>query len=484
MQHNQTAAVRRCKCCGVEMASRPGRRPKTYCSNACKQTAYYQRRKTSDNNIVTQRDFVTGCAHSVTNHTDDIAIPQTANPQPFITPHSQASEQKDQALPTYYPSYKTSFMEHHTLSDEHNATDESTSPQSISVMGMEVDKEWFTGLLETLPEDQQRQLSRLLLQTITDVFPDLTDELIVTHSDPYDESPLTDDSSQNDYVQKDEGNEEDNYDDGNGGEEGAGEGHGLEGGGLEDEELYPNEEGDGNEVEDGNGKTQAGAHNDAGIKTYRLNSRESEATVRQPRHGDVHSAFSQQNVTSRNSSHVNHALHCPGGDKGRGHISGYLARFNSPRIRRGLTIWEELSVTIPHFMEDYVMHFASEAGMLVHPAGTKKGGLVTVHILLHLAEHRRPICRLLDLVLEAEDGILREQDFREGGAFTADEIATQDDSYLSPEEGAIDYDCFDSAAATGMIPQGGSRHITAHDIAMYSNIKAVRQLVRPGTTRA
>lgn len=375
-------------------------------------------------------------------------------------------------------------MEHHRLSDEHNATDESTSPQSISVMGMEVDKEWFTGLLETLPEDQQRQLSRLLLQTITDVFPDLTDELIVTHSDPYDESSVTDDQSLNQNGEEDEGNEEYNYDDGNNGEEGAGEGDGQEDGGTEEEELYPNDEGNEVEPEDDDGKNQAGAHEDAGIKTYRLNARDSETAVRQPQHGDAHLAFSQQNITSRNSSHVNHAPHCPGGDKGRGHISGYLARFNSPNIRRGLTIWEELSVTIPHFMEDYLMQFASEAGMLVHPAGTKKGGLVTVHILFHLAHHRRPICRLLDLVLEAEDGILREQDFGAGGAFTTDEAAMGDDGDLSPEDGAIDYDCFDSAAATGMRPQGGRRHITAHDIAMYSNIKAVRQIVRPGAMRA
>lgn len=447
------------------MPSRPGRRPKTYCSNACKQTAYYHRRKT----------FSAGDA--IVTHND------------FVTEAPQGNEQHEQHPPTYNLLQKTPSMERHTLSAEHNTVNESTLPQSISVMGMEVDKEWFTGLLATLPQDQQRQLSRLLLQTITDVFPDLTDEMDISHSDPYYDSSVTDNSSHLEYGQEEEDNGEENYRDGSDGNEGEDAEGNPETDDSEDGH-YRSEEGDEegyeNEDENRDGENNDGENDNSGIKAYRLNaSSDSETSRQRPQQRDGHSTSFQQSVVSRNSNNVNQVANPRVDDQARrGQLSGYLTRFNSPRIRRGLTIWEELCVTIPSFMEDYVMHFASDAGMLVHPADAKKGGLVTANILFHLAEHRRSICRLLDLVLEAEDGILCEQDFRAGGAFAAGETAIEDFGNEVPDDGAIDYDCFDSPTASGMRRQGGSRHITAHDIAMYNNIKAVRQFVQPGTWRA
>ncbi len=85
---------------------------------------------------------------------------------------------------------------------------------------------------------------------------------------------------------------------------------------------------------------------------------------------------------------------------------GYLNRFSNPLVSRGAKVWEEVSVTVPLFMEAYIMRYAADTDMLADAGGRTTSGKVTLHVLFHVSEHRRPISRLLDLVIEAGEGRL------------------------------------------------------------------------------
>ncbi|MBS1615864.1 MAG: hypothetical protein JST06_07080 [Bacteroidetes bacterium] len=413
-----------CKGCGEEFP--PGRRSKTYCSNACKQTAYYQRRKASLGNseegdhLATAGGSDNAYRNNVTNferehnYRDDyynsLSIEQQS-PDNSSVHYSQPINQLQRPLSMeHYQNNSDTDDFHHEEKDGQNQSPSIDEP--IVLMGMKVDKEWFHTILETLPQNQQRQLAQMMLEVIEEQFPEMIEANAGFGNECFGDGEDVDINLQDDEYNSDRDDYNGSRDDNDDRHEDV----------DEDEDDVDADEEEGNEMP----------------------------------------------IAISNS---------------RSKMGRYLNRFLSRRIRRGLTIWEELSVTIPPFMEEYLTNYAGEAGMLIHPVGTDKGGLVTVHILFHLAHHRRSVTRLLDLVLEAEDGALRRRDFLPGGAFTS--TGTSNNNVSSEQKTTeIDYDCFDDGMSQQPFYQGGyPYHGMQPHASVYGNVHLMPMMQMPNLKR-
>ena len=171
-------------------------------------------------------------------------------------------------------------------------------------------------------------------------------------------------------------------------------------------------------------------------------------------------------------------------------LSGYLSRFASARISRGMSVWEELSVSVPIFMEEHVVRYATEHMIGIQSAGDAGGRLVTLHILFHRSQHRRAICRLLDLVLEAEEGLLSEADFKSDSSFLAHQIAGDEkdaDDNMEAEDwedddssGPIDYECYGSGTSSTFAVYDSAAHVSAQNAPTHHSTNPVLQILGIG----
>jgi hypothetical protein len=379
------------------------------------------------------------------------------------------------------PTFNNQSNHHLTMEYNQNSADEVAAEdqgqnrmQPIKVMGMDVDRQFITGLLDSLPPDEQRDLSRVLLKIVFELFPDLPGELQqvpqVDSDSPPDEYEGHDDGY--DYPDSDKGEDRgdrnakaDNY-----GVEASGSSSfsyddepGAYGNADVDEEYYSQAQGG---MEDEQEDNEAGYGSDDPNED-----------------GDGEDESDTDTADWQGNEHCAVQVPVFKLDSDKASAGSYLDRFRSPRISRGMSIWEELAVTVPSFMESYLTRYA--AGHLISAQLTARGagGLVTFHLLFHRTNHRRPICRLLDLVLEAEEGLLGEADFKEDGALDSHTVPVgkagggnaqtyshrkepKSEGYEDWEEeggdpndtdpGMVDYECY----ASDPIPAYGYSHDT------------------------
>lgn len=328
----------------------------------------------------------------------------------------------------------------HLHNEESNSYNEESSSEGISVLGMQVDRAWFDGLLQTLPAGQQRQLSQLMVETIGDHFPDLLNHGDFSPSDHSNGFSRSAGASHEVYKLGSQSDSEDDDTDDTDDEEEV-----VDYGDDQDEE----DDADDEDIDD----------------------------------DDDPDEDDSDDADDYTANHDNDTFQ--GAPQGRtikrGKAGSYLNRFSSTRIRQGLTIWEELSITIPAFMEEYVAAYVTDAGMLIHQSGNASGGLATVHILFHLTGHRRAVCRLLDLVLEAEDGTIGKRDFMAGGAFAS--LEEENSLHQSHRTSEIDYDCSDASTQQIQLLQGGYRYGRSGQPPISSYLNTSIQTRQPTATR-
>ena len=515
---------------------------KVYCNDACKQSAYYHRRKAARNSGV-NRNTVTN-HQTVTIHNNP-ANRNTAMADSTVTDHQTVTNDNNplirnnvmaiqQGATMSYGSLSANNPMNHlktlstqlsnksimTADNQQTAETRRNNRQqpaeaTITVMGMAINRDWVTGILGAVPPDQQRDLSLIIVQTIIEFFPDLiglagapgvTDQgqqTVTTQPNKHhgaadgnygqDDGQLRD---SNDDGYEDNDDENDNQDDDDSQNDLSDDeadnhlGYDDDADNQEQDDQYRNNDDLDDDPDlmymhklDGNIRRQPllDGEPDDGRVTDRVND-----TSLRDRHRSA--LFARPYGQERNN---------PGYDlpqsqqrrpsqPQREHITkpvtdvpvvtpenkrviqpsrAYLDRFASPLISRGMNVWEEVALTVPCFMEGYILQYAADAGILTqadspedsgtdhnNPGNDARAGagpLITLHLLFDVDKHRRPISRLLDLVLEAGEGRLTREDFEQGGDFASDEVfdeydadgaGDEDETYT--DEGDIDYDCY------------------------------------------
>ncbi len=468
------------------------RRSKTYCSDACKQAAYYQRRKEKTGTGIEGAGQGTPAGTAAASPGSMAGFVAVGLDNLIYTGQTEGQQ------PELITKQSTEKPFHMNSNKNGTAVVPPAAGTTINVMGMIVNKQWIERMLLAVPADQKRRLSLLLLQTVLEQSPELARTLVEaygpgrqeatgfnTRHDPMDWAEGGSDNSEiterlyprtgNDEPDNDEGynsGEEDDDPEDNWHEDGikeheqeeaheeeeqeheGGEAQEREYEQEEQENEYEEYEGayeqereaeqDGHESSEGHEYVTRTSTADKGIPYRNIPHHNNNTVTAQPEQPlyavtDESSGLSyrkrqqrtqpDQNVTgARQYAGSKRNEWSPDTDRQRVNRYGnntsrkqsstgnWLDRFSSPAIRREAKIWEELSVTVPSFMEDYLTRYAMESGMQWEIGDMDARNLVTVHLLFHRSRDRRCMGRLLDLVLEAEEGLVGEEDFREGGS--------------------------------------------------------------------
>lgn len=402
-----TSNQRTCKSCGAVLEA--GRPSRAYCNDACKQAAYYRRRKADSSGFVTATPYDSGLL-TVTKAHDQQAATVTKTTATRSDYRNNAGHfsgvtiTKAPLVTDKTPQYRPQTLINNPLNDYFMQPDNQQTgheagipgDRTITVMGMSINREWISGLLGSVPYEQQRDLSLLMLETIIEVFPDMGG--LLADADENEDDPQTVTNGTGAPIMEDAPEDE-----------------------HEERNVYDEAERSNNE--------------DLYETAQQEEARVSSTAADGGRYRDTR---------SRNKG------------------TDYLDRFSSPLIRRGMQVWEDLSIKVPGFMTAYVSRYVRETGMQVQAGNGSADGTSLLHILFHHTDHRRQISRLLDLVLEAGEGLLRKQDFEPGGEFSVDDMEDQADIGYDP--GEIDYDCDEEGAASLPASSAGRQFVSPQDI--------------------
>jgi hypothetical protein len=456
-KHNSQDGEKACRYCGALVSS--GRSSKAYCSDGCKQAAYYWRRKQQQENRYEQLQGQQAYRNNSSGNdkqgtTADRSVTNRARER-IRGEAGLGTENQSVTRPA--ATFNNQSNQHHRMENKHRTAYSATTGLSaqrqpagtgkgIGVMGMKIDRDFISGLLASCSPAQQRELALMLLKTVADLFPDLlkspsnaaqagsypsrvTDSSVTGgygrdagqgYESDSDDYSVTENRYENEQGSQ-EYREEEGYD-----HDGS-----LDEGMNEDDDSgddYSDDEGDGTVDEHGQSRNK---DEDGKGHEYEDENEEEEYPDSLPYENSSRAADKRNTASTYRNDPTTFQAHESGrfytvsgyedaGTLGQESSGSYLSRFASSRISRGMSLWEELTITVPAFMEGYVRAYAAQHLIAAQPAGSKDGaahGLVTLHILFHRSHHRRPVCSLLELVLEAEDGLLSKADFKDGGMF-------------------------------------------------------------------